>query len=666
MSHPSEKDHTIVCDHDHDMKCDRCNLLSVTIEEIKTVLESSVCPSEEKEEMGFILSRAEQNIEAWKSHLLRSINQDQAMQEIIEDLSKEKVLLVSDWAMKFLPRKFRESQQDWFGKRGIPWHITVAMTKTDEEEIKALTFVHIFESCTQDSAAVLAIFDDILQQLKSIAPYVTSLYLKQDNAGCYHSAATILGIYQVASHNDMNLVRIDFSDPQGGKGACDRKAATIKNHMKKYLNSGYDIDNAQQMESAMESFEGIPGLGVTLCGVQDSLDLPVKWEGVSFINNIAYSKDGITFWRAYKVGEGKFLPWSDFSLPTQWPKLIKVPNDEVSKITFISIKARKMPKRSLKSQPEQEMEEDDDVKLKVDEADTTYKEDDDDDEGEDDDDDDADDDNQDKGKKGAKFGRQDTKALFFCPEEGCIKSFQKHSSLEKHIDYGCHRYVLEYESLYDRAMILYATKLEQGSADVPQIDVDTTVNLDTDLVLPKGWALKSSAKRKRFNEVQKKYLTDVFNNGQSTGRKANPEAVAQSMRRAKNKDGTHMFNKDEYLTAQQIAGFFSRYAKKKKLGCPSDGDEYEINYTSEEIAMFDLMKEVMDVVSVQHPIIFQNYNICEMSSKSKLTSFSIQMLQEICDSLELDTSGITIRRKKPYVLLLEELVTTCSCSASTG
>jgi hypothetical protein len=304
----------------------------------------------------------------------------------------------------------------------------------------------------------------------------------------------------------------------------------------------------------------------------------VKWEGVSFINNIAYSKDGITFWRV--VGEGKFLPWSDFSLPTQWPKLIKVPNDEVSKITFISIKARKMPKRSLKSRPEQEMEEDDDVKLKVDEADTTYKEDDDDDEGEDDDDDDADDDNQDKGKKGAKFGRQDTKALFFCPEEGCIKSFQKHSSLEKHIDYGCHRYVLEYESLYDRAMILYATKLEQGSADVPQIHMVTTVNLDTDLVLQKGWALKSSAKRKRFNEVQKKYLTDVFNNGQSTGRKANPEAVAQSMRRAKNKDGTHMFNKDEYLTAQQIAGFFSRYAKKKMLGSPSDGDEFEINYTS--------------------------------------------------------------------------------------
>ena len=25
--------------------------------------------------------------------------------------------------MKYLPRKYRESQTDWFGKRGIPWHI---------------------------------------------------------------------------------------------------------------------------------------------------------------------------------------------------------------------------------------------------------------------------------------------------------------------------------------------------------------------------------------------------------------------------------------------------------------------------------------------------------------------------------------------------------------
>ena len=49
------------------------------------------------------------------------------------------------------------------------------------------------------------------------------------------------------------------------KGACDRKAATIKVHMRAYLNSGHDIESADQMYDAMMSSGGIPSLSVTLC-----------------------------------------------------------------------------------------------------------------------------------------------------------------------------------------------------------------------------------------------------------------------------------------------------------------------------------------------------------------------------------------------------------------
>jgi hypothetical protein len=41
-----------------------------------------------------------------------------------------------DWAMKFLPTKFRESQQEWYGKKGISWHITAAVTKAANEELR--------------------------------------------------------------------------------------------------------------------------------------------------------------------------------------------------------------------------------------------------------------------------------------------------------------------------------------------------------------------------------------------------------------------------------------------------------------------------------------------------------------------------------------------------
>ena len=63
-----------------------------------------------KEELSFIADQAISNIQAWKAHLLRSLNQDQARLDVIDELDESSVLLVEDWAMKFLPRKYRESQ----------------------------------------------------------------------------------------------------------------------------------------------------------------------------------------------------------------------------------------------------------------------------------------------------------------------------------------------------------------------------------------------------------------------------------------------------------------------------------------------------------------------------------------------------------------------------
>ena len=71
-----------------------------------------------KEELSFIADQAISNIQAWKSHLLCSLNQDQARLDVIDELDESSVLLIEDWAMKFLPCKYRENRHDWFGKRG--------------------------------------------------------------------------------------------------------------------------------------------------------------------------------------------------------------------------------------------------------------------------------------------------------------------------------------------------------------------------------------------------------------------------------------------------------------------------------------------------------------------------------------------------------------------
>ena len=80
------------------------------------------------------------------------LNQDECRLDILSSLSASSILLVLDWAMKYLPRKYRESQSDWFSKRGISWHIAAAI-KSNSGEMEMMTFVHVFESATaQDSS----------------------------------------------------------------------------------------------------------------------------------------------------------------------------------------------------------------------------------------------------------------------------------------------------------------------------------------------------------------------------------------------------------------------------------------------------------------------------------------------------------------------------------
>ena len=52
-------------------------------------------------------------------------------------IDESSVLIVQDWAMKYLTRKYRESQADWFDKRGIPWHLTIA-TRQEGRELQML------------------------------------------------------------------------------------------------------------------------------------------------------------------------------------------------------------------------------------------------------------------------------------------------------------------------------------------------------------------------------------------------------------------------------------------------------------------------------------------------------------------------------------------------
>ena len=47
--------------------------------------------------------------------------------------------------------------------------------------------------------------------------------------------------------------------------------------------------------------------------------------------------------------------------------------------------------------------------------------------------------------------------LVFCPEEGCMKSYQRFAALQYHLDCGKHERKLEREPLLDKAVHGYAS-----------------------------------------------------------------------------------------------------------------------------------------------------------------------------------------------------------------
>ena len=169
---------------------------------------------------------------------------------------------------------------------------------------------------------------------------------------------------------------------------------------------------------------------------------------------------------------------------------------------------------------------------------------------------------------------------------------------------------------------MYVTKLERGPGVLPEIVDGASISPEgAASVLPMGWVLKSAGVQgKNLTVGQKNYLTKVFQVGQRTGQKADPTSVSKAMRRVKHSDGSNIFDKCDYLTPLQIAGFFSRLSAKKMYSVEqsSEEEEPERNELITEKAIEEMSNKVTKALALQHPIMYETYNICEIVGQSSL------------------------------------------------
>ena len=363
--------------------------------------------------------------------------------------------------------------------------------------------------------------------------------------------------------------------------------------MRIHLNSGNDIETPTQMKDAILSSGGVSAVNVTLCESIASPNMPsLKVEGVSQLNNVRYEDDGIRVWKAYGIGSGKLIK-------LQYPSVSELPAltaTHTHTSTFASIK----PRRTAQPVPHDRASDE-----QVD---------------------------QDTQTNGNFTSTQE--AVFVCPEEGCTRTFLRHSSYQRHLDCGKHERALERETLMDRAAVAYAERLEGQPSSVPETIANTRpeYTLSTSEKLLMGWGLKaSSTRRSRFTASQKAYLTNRFRLGEQTGQKADPASVARAMVSAKDASGNRLFTSADFLSASQIAGFFSRLSAKKTLYEEvEDMAEDDFQSAADEGSIEELRNVAVQELKIRHPISYDVYNLCDMVARSKLKTFSVSVLKDIC------------------------------------
>ncbi|XP_078382539.1 uncharacterized protein LOC144665220 [Oculina patagonica] len=539
------------CLHEHDVACDRCETLESTLAEIEVAFSSdkTQLSNDQKEEISHDAEAAVKKVKDWKAHIMRTAHQEAAKTTVLDEMTSTQVFIVMDWAIKFLPVCFRETQSEWFGKKGRSWHVSAAITKTTEGEFEVRTFVHAFDQCAQDWFSVGSIIENVLTQLKTSQPGIKEAFLRSDNAGCYHCGPLMLAIPRISRRVGITIRRYDFSDPQSGKDICDRRIATMKSHMRRYLNEGNDINTASEMKRALDSYGGVKGCRAAVVGVDTSRkDISQhKWTGIQSLNNFEFHRLGVRVWKAYGIGKGKLIR-------NQEMKEMAKPQGKTGLIVHEEFSSPETDTGALKKATGGQCAAD----------------------------------NEDKSESTHDVDDRPSQGGFPCPEVGCVKVFVSRKTLDKHLDVGKHFYQVHKESMYDvikrnwvfRCTTVGTVKVTNEVSD----DVDKSHGQRSSLAPEKGWALKGAKKRVRFSQPVKDFLNQIFLKGEETGQKANPKEVSSQLRTMRTPDGKKRFQRSYWLTVQQITSYFSRLSVLHRSGRILESAE---DVDDEEVAMIE-------------------------------------------------------------------------------
>lgn len=97
----------------------------------------------------------------------------------------------------------------------------------------------MFDNATLDANTSNAILKDAVERFHASQPDLSKVYIRSDNAGCFHGCNSIFGINSLKIFQDLSVKREKFADPKDCKSISDCRAAHIKLAVRKYVSEGH-------------------------------------------------------------------------------------------------------------------------------------------------------------------------------------------------------------------------------------------------------------------------------------------------------------------------------------------------------------------------------------------------------------------------------------------
>ncbi|EGT50003.1 hypothetical protein CAEBREN_14878 [Caenorhabditis brenneri] len=554
LSDPVKPDFQVQCDHDHSIRCDRCEMVKNIEGELLDYSDSLVKNAENdqsavetyREHYGTIKNSLKKMLE-FKRHVLRSKYTDQHRAHILSNLEEDQAMITLDFAQKLLPMKFYETQLDYFGKRGMSYHIAHVMANVSETLVSH-SFVHILKDGAQDNQIVTAILTHIMSELGSLG--IKTVYLRSDNAGCYHSARTLFSLSKIAEKTGVEISRYSFSEPQNGKSSCDRVASQIKRQVREYVDLKNDVTTPEEFFEAVTA-RPLRGVSYYLADLNDrdsSKKKPVTITGMSGLYDFEIDRYYLTARRYFGIGDGikvkvdsKQANEATLAIIDQGGNTARKTNTIKEKMS-IARRPHGLPSfwrlgHSVIKRFFSTSHYDENVALQDVHQEELH---------------------------------DHVLRIFRCPVAGCSARFLYFGGLEHHLDRGKHNSASERRTLRDEALHNFRLHLEDLIVPASKRIAAVTNALqelrlhknDQLLNLPIGWAIRTRTKQGRFSDSVHTWLKNIYDSGRK-GRKKTGQEVEMMMKTAVNEDGNVLFSVEERLNWRQIQSVFSQLTRKE-------------------------------------------------------------------------------------------------------